>query len=174
MADEMGVGDIVREMPHRIPYLDALRTMANADVQLILGSNQPHYTASKLYPCLLSGNSTLAFIHRDSEVVKYASECGGVKLVTFHTDNPIDRKVNELADALQTLAIAPRSLPKANLAPIRHLLADRIAERFAAIAPCGRCEFLGSAGQSQVGHPVQSARWAEPSGYFRPETKCSV
>ena len=134
LAEQMGVGDAVRESPHRVPYLDALRTMTVSQVLLILGSNLPHYSASKLFPCLMSGKPVLAIIHEDSEVNRFGRACGGVKLVNFNSAGPVRATVTAIAEAVKQLAADPAgAVGVANLEPIRHLFADRITAQFAAI-----------------------------------------
>jgi hypothetical protein len=74
MAREIGVGDIVQLEPRRVPYLDALRTMQNADVLLLLGSTDSHYTASKLFPSWLANRPHSRCIsfgqHRESTLAR--------------------------------------------------------------------------------------------------------
>ena len=78
IAGESGVGEVFRLEPHRIGYLDALRTMQDADVLLLLGSHDAHYTASKIFPCWLSGKPIFALFHAASTVNHLARELGGV------------------------------------------------------------------------------------------------
>src|SRR6266487_243880 len=81
MAREIGVSDLIKFEPRRVPYLDALRTMQDADLLLLLGSTDSHYTASKFFPCWLSGKPILALFHARSTVNELAQELGGVRVV---------------------------------------------------------------------------------------------
>ena len=47
IAQEEGVGDLVFETPQRVPFLEALNILANSDGLMLIGSDEPHYTASK-------------------------------------------------------------------------------------------------------------------------------
>ena len=55
IAEEVGVAEAVREIPRRIPFLQALKVLAQSNGLLLIGSDEPHYTASKIYPALMSG-----------------------------------------------------------------------------------------------------------------------
>ena len=60
---------MVTETPDRLDYLDALAVLTHASGILLLGSSEPHYTASKLYPALLARRPVLAVFHEKSSVV---------------------------------------------------------------------------------------------------------
>lgn len=70
IARELGVGDRVTEVAPRIDYLAAVRVQTQASGLLLLGSSEPHYTASKLFPALLSRRPLLALYHERSTVVE--------------------------------------------------------------------------------------------------------
>ena len=63
IAASLGVEGIVAEHPARIDYLDSLRVLSSATAILLLGSTEPHYTASKLFPALLARRPILAAFH---------------------------------------------------------------------------------------------------------------
>lgn len=52
LAAEAGISERVSEHPDRIPFLDALASMMQADAVLILGSDDEGYIPSKLRSCL--------------------------------------------------------------------------------------------------------------------------
>ena len=66
LAEKYGIGKFVRETPQRVPYLQALDLLANSQALILIGSDEPHYTASKIYPALLSGRPILALFHKAS------------------------------------------------------------------------------------------------------------
>ncbi len=49
---ERGLQDLVVESPPRIPYVEALRLMAHAGANIVLGDTTRYYAASKLMPVL--------------------------------------------------------------------------------------------------------------------------
>ena len=69
VAREIGVSQRVTEIAPRINYTDALRVQSQSSGILMMGSSEPHYTASKLYPGLLARRPILAVYHNESSVV---------------------------------------------------------------------------------------------------------
>jgi hypothetical protein len=133
IAVECGLADKVVEVPGRVPYLDALNTLLRADVVLMLGSNKPHYTASKLYPSLLSGRPMLGIFHAHSSVCRIAESAGGVMLVTFDETTTVASKTEEIAMALLSMVRDPARVPPVDQEVLRPYLGEEIARRFAAV-----------------------------------------
>ena len=69
IAREFGLADIVEERTQRIPYFQAIKALTDSDAILLIGSDDPSYTASKLYPCVLAKKPILAIFHQQSSVV---------------------------------------------------------------------------------------------------------
>ena len=83
IAVDCGVGDMVCEQPHRIPYFEALRCLLDAEALIVPGSNDPSYTASKIFPYILACKPLLAIFHEQSSVVEILKRtCAGI-VVTF-------------------------------------------------------------------------------------------
>lgn len=95
-AAAYGVEDRVEEHPDRVPYFTALRLLRDADLLLIPGSDSPGYTASKLYPYILSRRPILAAFNADSSVVEVLRETGAGHVATFDRAGDAEG----LADAL--------------------------------------------------------------------------
>ncbi len=57
---------IIFEHPNRIPYLDVLAHLNNADGIFVLGSTEPHYSPSKVYQGILSEKPIFAVLHKKS------------------------------------------------------------------------------------------------------------
>jgi hypothetical protein len=83
IAAEMGVSDYVREETGRIPYFDTLRLLRDADFLLVPGSDDPHYTASKIYPYILAERPLLALFNEASSVVDVLRSTRAGEVVTF-------------------------------------------------------------------------------------------
>ena len=60
---------MVDEHPHRIGYVDTLNHLMHSSAVLVLGSTEPHYTPSKVFPAMLSQRPVFALLHRDSTAV---------------------------------------------------------------------------------------------------------
>ena len=64
LAEKYGLWQsVVFEHPQRIPYLEVLIHLQQADGVFILGSTEPHYTPSKIYQAVLSKKSLFAVLH---------------------------------------------------------------------------------------------------------------
>lgn len=85
IAIEEGLGEIVAEHPDRIPYSETLRCLLDADALVVPGSNDPAYTASKIYPYLLAEKPLLAVFHENSSVVSLIRSVGGGVVIPFAT-----------------------------------------------------------------------------------------
>jgi hypothetical protein len=83
LAADCGVGDLVVEKTGRIGYLESLRCLLDAEALIVPGSEDPGYTASKIYPCILAKKPLLAVFHEGSSVCRVLRETGGGELVTF-------------------------------------------------------------------------------------------
>jgi hypothetical protein len=88
IAAEFGLDDIVRESPDRISYTLTLWCLRNAHALIVPGSDDPAYTASKIYPYLLARRPMLAVFHRDSSVVDLVARTGGAVCVPFDAGQP--------------------------------------------------------------------------------------
>ena len=133
IARSVGVAEIVREEPSRVPYLDALNIMVHSDIILMLGSDEPHYTASKLYPALLANRSILGIFHEGSSVCSISREVGGVKLVTFGDMRPVDSTIPEIARAIEILLEDRQAAGRADLTKFQPFLGPAVARQYAGI-----------------------------------------
>ncbi|MEO9145214.1 MAG: hypothetical protein ABI237_06610 [Ginsengibacter sp.] len=73
----------IYEYPKRIPYLDVLIHLEQADGIFILGSTESHYTPSKSYQAVLSGKPVMAVLHEESTAVKVLEKSGAARVLTF-------------------------------------------------------------------------------------------
>jgi len=91
LAESFGIwNSIVYEYPKRIPYLDVLVHLDNADAVLVLGSTEPHYTPSKTYQGVLSGKPLLAILHRESTAVSVVQSSHAGMVLQFNGENDIE------------------------------------------------------------------------------------
>jgi hypothetical protein len=54
IARDCGIDRWISEYPQRVAYLDSLQIMLDAHALVLLGSAEPHYTASKVFPYILA------------------------------------------------------------------------------------------------------------------------
>jgi hypothetical protein len=88
LAAEFGLADQVNEQCERIPYTQTLMCLSDADALLAVGSDDPGYTASKIYPYLLARKPLLAIYHERSSINELVRKVGGAVCVPFAT--PLD------------------------------------------------------------------------------------
>jgi hypothetical protein len=134
IAEELGVGEIFRLEPRRIGYLDALRSMQDADLLLLIGSREAHYTASKIFPCWLSGKPVFALFHAASTVNELARELGGVRVVTYDDHAGAEKKVGDLTSALREITEGRlAALPPRKESAFAPYSARGVARKYAAL-----------------------------------------
>src|SRR5262249_55587598 len=83
VARECGVGDLVCEQTQRIPYLEGLALLQASDAVLVVGSDDPSYSPSKVYPCILARRPVLAVLHENSLAGPVLRDCRAGEAVGF-------------------------------------------------------------------------------------------
>lgn len=107
LAREYGVADLVEERTGRVPYFEALKILLDSDAILLFGSDDPSYTASKLYPCILARRPILAIFHEESTVVDILRRCNAGRAVTFSAGQVPEDLSGEAARQLDWLLSLP-------------------------------------------------------------------
>ncbi len=133
IAETEGVAESVREIAQRVPYLGALGVLARSDGILLFGSDEPHYTASKIYPALMCGRPFLSLFHRASSSHAILCAAGGGSPWAFETPDELAALEPSLAEGLRALALRPESFGVANREAYAAYEARNIACRFAEI-----------------------------------------
>jgi hypothetical protein len=95
LAKQYGVENNVIEITNRISYYHTLLTLQQADALFIPGSDDPNYTASKIYPYLLIQKPLLAIFNEQSSVVTILDQCtrNATVLTTTDKDDVADSKL---------------------------------------------------------------------------------
>jgi hypothetical protein len=106
-ARECGVDDIVEERPQRVHHLEAIQILLDSNALVVVGSEAPHYTASKIFPYILAGKPLLAVLHEESNAGKLLQELGAGRAVTFGASRPLASVVNEIGSAVRELLCSP-------------------------------------------------------------------
>jgi glycosyltransferase involved in cell wall biosynthesis len=105
IAEEMGAGGLVQEVPGRLPYLDVIRNLEAADGIVVLGSDESHYSPSKIYQSMLSGKPIFGLMHPESLATRTIREMGA-GLVATNPDTPpltAERLAEKLKEYLSRL-----------------------------------------------------------------------
>jgi hypothetical protein len=101
LAEAAGVSDIVTEHAPRLAYFDALRVLRDAHAVLVLGSGEPHYTPSRVFPALASRRPVIARLHPQSpawQLLAAAAQSRPIELIRWSADTTAQTR--ELAGAL--------------------------------------------------------------------------
>ncbi len=133
LAEDADVADVVYEYPRRVPFLEALYWLACADGVLMIGSDERHYTASKIYPGLMSGRPFLALFHEASTSHQLLSTVGNGITFGFSNENELNALVPDIKEGLRTLVLAPETMGTADPEVYRDVSADAVAARYAAL-----------------------------------------
>jgi len=108
----------VKEITDRLPYSNMLLALLQSDALVVFGSDDPAYTASKIYPYLLAQKPLLTIFHKRSSVVKLLQEVGGAVCVTFDEQTSLE----ELASSIQKAWFEIQQFKQA--IPLDHTLFD--------------------------------------------------
>jgi hypothetical protein len=115
LAREIGVSDLVSEQTQRIPYLQGLDLLQSSDAILIVGSDDPSYSASKVYPCILARRPVLAILHERSLAGEVVRACQAGESIGFSSGQIPDHIADSIRPALLRLLDLPRgSVPPTN------------------------------------------------------------
>jgi hypothetical protein len=133
IARKHGIQTNINETPQRVPYLDALAVLARSHGVLLIGSVERHYTASKIYPGLMSGRPYLSVFHRESSSHEILSRAGGGIALGFAGQDSLADVEQPLADALVRLVTTPEDFGRADPAAYAAYEARAIAAQYAAI-----------------------------------------
>jgi hypothetical protein len=133
IARSAGVADAVHEVPQRIPFLQALTILSRSQGILLIGSDEPHYTASKIYPALMSGRPFLSLFHCASSSHSILSSAGGGLVHTYNQDGDDEELLSKLAASLRKIVVTPNQIGRANPCAYAPFEARSVTSRFAAI-----------------------------------------
>lgn len=97
IADEMGLSEFVFEQTDRISFYNGIFTLLNAEALIIVGSEDPQYTASKIYPYILAKKPLMAIFHPLSSASKIINECSAGRVISIlDKKNAVESIHNEL------------------------------------------------------------------------------
>ncbi len=95
VAESLGVGEYVTELPARISYFETLSLLKRASVLLVPGSTDTAYTASKIYPYILVKKPLLAVFYYGSSVVSVLKDLDFGNVLSFDHANPMENYTDE-------------------------------------------------------------------------------
>jgi hypothetical protein len=96
IALECGVTEHVHESPQRIPYFEALQLLIDSDFLVVPGSDDPQYTASKIFPYILARKPLLCVFQESSSVCDTLERMRAGTLLKFKPERPAAAYCEEL------------------------------------------------------------------------------
>jgi Glycosyl transferase 4-like domain len=130
-AERAGVSAWVEEDTTRLPYFETLQLLKDASFLMIVGSDDPAYSASKIYPYILARKPLLAIVHERSPLVEVLRDTRAGVVVTFPSAPTGEQRASaarQLAGCWQQLVEGPRS-PETDWARFQPYTAREMARR---------------------------------------------
>jgi len=103
LAETFGLQGMVTEITDRIPYFESLYLLKKAQLLFIPGSTDTHYTASKIFPYILSEKPLLAVFHQNSSVVNILATLHYGSVLTFENNSNTTLLANTCRGLLENL-----------------------------------------------------------------------
>ena len=124
LAKEFGIEDNVVEITDRISYYHTLLTLQQADALFIPGSDDPKYTASKIYPYILTGKPMLGIFNPQSSAIETLKEYGVKHVYDYAANNG-----NEIQAFLKQVAEGTVADENYNTETIKKYSAENLTRR---------------------------------------------
>ena len=126
IAKEYGLQNLVEEQTDRIPYYQGIQTLLHADALFIPGSDDPQYTASKIYPYILARKPLLVIFNPASSASDIIQKCNAGTVV-----NLLDSKnaIEEIYSFLLDLTNNPRKPKETNWDEFKSYSAENMTKR---------------------------------------------
>jgi len=105
LAKHFGLEEFVVEKTDRISYFHTLATLQQADALFIPGSDDPKYTASKIYPYLLTNKPLLTIFNAKSPANIVLKECGAEYTLSYD-DADIQIRIKHFLELMATDTLA--------------------------------------------------------------------
>jgi hypothetical protein len=103
LAKKMGVEHNVIEIADRISFYHTLITLKQANALFIPGSDNPQYSASKIYPYLQSYKPLLTIFNSNSAVIDILKEFGSVYNYTYDKTDDLHGKIHNFLTEVANL-----------------------------------------------------------------------
>ena len=100
IANELEVGDYVFEFTDRISLYNSINTFLSANALVILGSNDTEYTASKIFPYILSRKPILALFNEQSSAYQIIKTCNAGTIISL---SDTETGITNIVSFLQSL-----------------------------------------------------------------------
>jgi len=126
LAKEFGIENNVVEITDRVSYYHTLVTLLGANALFVPGSDDPKYTASKIYPYLLTQKPLLAIFNSKSPAINILHEYGANQVYTY--DNQEDSQL-KIYNFLRQIAKNDIALETYNPSAVKKYSAEHMTMR---------------------------------------------
>ena len=130
IANGFGLNGIVRELPERISFLEVQQILRHSSGALVIGSIEPHYSASKVFQCLITSPRVFGFFHEASEASIILHDCDASDFyVGYHPSHSEKETLAKLEDKIERF-LDPKQPWRANLDALEEHTAQNNANKF--------------------------------------------
>jgi glycosyltransferase involved in cell wall biosynthesis len=113
IAEKYGVARLVSETTDRLPYFRALRALLDADILFVPGSDDPSYTASKIFPYILAKKPTVAVFRSSSSTSAILRDTQAGEVIGFDENCSLEEASEHclavLENFLRRIPFAPQT-----------------------------------------------------------------
>jgi hypothetical protein len=149
IASEFGLLASVKEHSARISYFEGLQLILESDFLLVPGSDDPQYTASKIFPYILARKPLLAVFHGRSSVCGILNATKAGSVIPFDPSRDINIYSTQLLDLWTAVLTCIPFEPRVNWEAFAQYSAIETARR--------QCEMF-SAVEALSHKPIESKR----------------
>lgn len=115
ISKEFGLDKYIREQTNRISYYNTINHLLHAHALIVLGSDDPNYTASKIFAYIIANRPLLAIFNKSSSVKEILRKCDAKLFVdiedTSQSENIIYNFLSNIDTRNATSLNALRPLP---------------------------------------------------------------
>jgi hypothetical protein len=148
VAAEYGLGACVSEQTDRLPYLRGISLLRSASALLIFGSDDPSYSASKVYPYVLARRPLVAILHARSPAAEIMKQCRAGEIVPFSTGDTTQAMANRLKPVLARLLQGSPEPPPTDWARVATYSAARMTRKQCQVFDLVTSQFVSTKGES--------------------------
>lgn len=131
-AQQLGLDCLVREIPNRIPFLQVQQILRESSGAIVIGSVEPHYSASKIFQCLITAPRVMGFFHEASEGASILAEChADTFFVPYNPNIQEEELIDHIASAISKFT-NPNQSWDPDLSPLEAHTSARNAQKFLA------------------------------------------
>jgi len=87
--------DMVTEISERLPYFETLYYLTKANILFVPGSTDVNYTASKIFPYIISSTKIIAIFNSKSSVVEILKKSNAGEVIEFQDDVITDEMIEK-------------------------------------------------------------------------------